>query len=412
VNNNDSIKEKENKRTDRGHKINSNLRGIKLLIILTVLAVLAPYPIDAVRNDPNLILKKIAKEMTAEDTVDVSYKYKSDVIGRKMIPLFDFTPEESTEYTFTVSNIVSEDDVFISMEVADSHLNNYLVADNLNDPGGDIEDTVFLPEKTNCYVIVEAISTDDRENYSGSFCISVTKAAEDARPNEVTETEPAIVRISEDSQNAVLFIPQESGLFSFSSKIISKDKAASSSISSITTADGKQVKRAEGICQLEGGLEYYVWVSADEQIKKKVNALVSCKKVETLDADQPGEYSINEGTVIEFTSRETQNLAVYSVSDGNIRCAVYDSMGFPINNDRNSGGEFSGNVNDFALVIQAQAGTRYLIYTDGKYTECKIVIARYIGDGSSLGPDDIEITEPEGEVTDEREAVAIQSSAE
>jgi hypothetical protein len=132
--------------------------------------VLAPYPIDAVRNDPNLILKKIAKEMTAEDTVDVSYKYKSDVIGRKMIPLFDFTPEESTEYTFTVSNIVSEDDVFISMEVADSHLNNYLVADNLNDPGGDIEDTVFLPEKTNCYVIVEAISTDDRENYSGSFC--------------------------------------------------------------------------------------------------------------------------------------------------------------------------------------------------------------------------------------------------
>ena len=402
MNSNDSIKETDNNKPDsRQGKGKNRWHGIKLLIALTVIAVLAPYPIDAIRNDPNLLLKKIAKELTEEAKIDVSYRYKTDVIGRKKIPLLSFTPEESTAYTFTVSDIVSEDDVFLSMEVADSHFNNYLSADNADDPRGDIEDTVFLTERSACYVVVEAISAGDRDNYSGSFSISVAKAAENARPNEVTETEPAIVRISEDSQNAVLFVPEESGLFSFSSKIISKDKAASSSISSITSADGKEVKRAEGICSLEGGKEYYVWVSADELSKKKVNALVNCKRVETLDADQPGEYIINKGTVMKFTSVETQNLAVYSISDGNVRCAVYDDMGFPINNDSNSGGELSGNENDFALVIQAQAGSKYLIYTDGKYTESKIVIARYIGDGSSLGPDDIEISEPEEEVTDE-----------
>ena len=368
------------------------LGRVLLLLALAALLTLAPYGYDAVRNDPNLLLKKISTVLTEGSPVDVKYTIKPGkrkILFRNRLPLYSFTPEESGEYTFAVSDIVSEEDVFLSLQVMDNHLNNYLSTDNANDHSDSFSDTVFLNEGSICYIIIDAASESDKEEYSGSFSLSVTKAAEESKPAEVTETEPAVIKLTEDSQTAVLFVPDESGFFRFTSRIVSRDKTASSVISSVKTTDNEEIKRAEGICRLEGGKEYYVWVSAQDLSTGAVRAKVRCSRINSVSTDQPGEYRISGDTIIEFTSPETKNLAVHSVSDGDVRCLVYDSRGFPLNSDDDSGGDLTGNEKDFALVVQAQRKTSYLIYVYGHFNECDVVITDYNGDGSSVGEDDI-----------------------
>lgn len=383
-------KEENNQKTNKKNK--KIWVRILLLIVLAAVLMFAPYVYDAVRNDPNIVLKKISTVLTEDSTVDVTYTYKPGrykIIGKDRLPLYAFTPEESGDYTFSVSNVVSEDDVFLSLQASDSHFNNYLSIDNMEDGGGDFSDTVFLNGGSVCYVLVEPYSEDERDKYTGSFSLSVSGASEETRPPAVTESEPAVIKTNEDSQTAALFVPAESGFFRFESRVVSGDKAASSAISSVKTTDNSEIKRSEGICYLEGGKEYYVWVSAQDMIKSSVDVEVSCKRIESFNTDQTGEYSIHGDTVIGFTSQEAQNLAVYSVSDGNVRCCVYDSKGFPLNSDDDSGGDLSGNDKDFALVIQAQKKMLYLIYAEGQFDECRIVITEYDGDGSSIGKDSI-----------------------
>ena len=383
-------KEETNQKTNKKNK--KIWVRILLLIVLAAVLMFAPYVYDAVRNDPNIVLKKISTVLTEDSTVDVTYTYKPGkykIIGKDRLPLYAFTPEESGDYTFSVSNVVSEDDVFLSLQASDSHFNNYLSINNMEDGGGDFSDTVFLNGGSVCYVLVEPYSEDERDKYTGSFSLSVSRAPEETGPPAVTETEPAVIKANEDSQTAALFVPAESGFFSFESRVVSGDKSASSAISSVKTTDNKEIKRSEGICYLEGGKEYYVWVSAQDMIKPPVDVEVRCKRIESFNTDQTGEYSIHGNTVIGFTSQEAQNLAVYSVSDGNVRCCVYDSKGFPLNSDDDSGGDLSGNEKDFALVIQAQKKKLYLIYAEGQFDECNIVITEYDGDGSSIGKDSI-----------------------
>ena len=375
--------------------INKNIKILEKILVLTALAAiltLAPYVYDVVRNDPNLVLKKIATDLKEDSTVDVTYAYKpsdEDIFSRDRIPLYSFTPEESGDYTFSVSNVVSDEEAFLSLEVSDSHFNNYLSIDNMDDIGGEFSDTVFLNGKSKCYVLIEPFSEDGREEYSGSFSLNVKRASGEEGPPVITESEPAVIRVREDSQTAALFDPEESGFFRFESRVISRDKSASSAISSVNTADNEEIKRSEGICYLEAGKEYYVWTSATDLSRSSVKAEVSCKRIDTLITDQTGEYSISGDTIIEFTAQDAKNLVIYSVSDGNIRCCVYDSMGFPLNSDDDSGGDLSGNKKDFALVMQAQAKMTYLIYTEGQFSECSIVIAEYAGDGSSIEKDSI-----------------------
>ena len=384
-------KEKDSKGADKRKKV---LSRILILAALAAILTLAPYVYDAIRNDPNILLKKISTVLEEDTAVDVEYTIKSGKRGllrKNRLPLYSFTPEESGQYTFTVSDIVSEEDVFLSLQVTDSHLNNFLSTDNMEDRGDSFSETAFLSKGSICYVITEATSEEGREKYSGSFSLSVTKAPEEVKPNEVTEAEPATIKLKEDSQTAVLFVPEESGFFRFESRITARDRTASSAISSVKTTDNKEVKRSEGICWLESGNEYYVWVSAHDLSTAAVRAKVSCKRIDSFTADQPGEYRITGDTIIALTSQETKNLAVYSVSDGDVRCLVYDSKGFPLNSDNDSGGGLSGNDKDFALVIQAQKKELYLIYTGGRFDECSIVITDYYGDGSSLGKDDIPV---------------------
>lgn len=365
---------------------------ILLFIVLAAVLMLAPYVYDAVRDDPNIILKKVSTAVTEDSAVDVQYRYRpgrAGILSRNRIPLYAFTPEESGTYTFSVTDVVSEDDVYLSLQVSDSHFEDYLSTDNMESNGGSFEDSVFLNGGSTCYILIEAFSEDAVDEYSGSFSFSVSKAVEDEGPAQVTESEPAVIEISEGSQTSALFVPEESGFFRFEPIVISGDRSASSDISSVKTTDNKEIKRSEGICYLEQGKEYYVWVEAQDMSEASVEVEVSCKRVESISADQTGEYRVQGDTIIAFTANETMDLAVYSVSDGNVRCSVYDSMGFPLNSDDDSGEDLSGNDKDFALVIQAQKKTMYLIYTEGQFNECSIVITEYKGDGSSIGKDDI-----------------------
>lgn len=376
---------------------------ILLLILALAVVVLGARALDAVADDPNLLLKKISTEVTEDKSAEVQYRYKAGKEGlfsKDRIPLFSFTPEKSGEYTFSVSDVVSADDVFLSLQVSDSHFNNYLTIDNTESDDGSFSGTVFLNAGSTCYIPIDAFSETDIEEYSGSFSFKVSKAAEEERPVKITESEPAVIKLSENIQTAVLFVPEETGYFRFESTIISKDRSASSDISSVKTTDNKEIKRAEGICQLEGGKEYFVWVSAQDMSVQTVQAVVSCMRLESVMADRAGEYKISGDAIIEFKAKETKNLAVYSVSDGNVRCSVYDSKGFPLNSDEGSGGELSGNDGDFALVIQAQKKNQYIIYTEGQYDECTIVITEYTGDGSSFGKDDVAAVKTEEQEND------------
>ncbi len=390
---------------DRARKKKKRRRRIIFWLLFVFLMInlvtIAPYVYDEIKNDPNIVLKKISKSIDEDETVEVTYKYKPGIFGRKSIPLYSFTPEESGAYTFTVSDMKSDEEVVATLEVADSFLNDYLNIDNAEDREDKLEGTVFLSEDTPCYVGIEVISADDKDTYSGSFTLKVSEASEDAKPATITEEEPATIKVREDNQSAVLFIPETEGFFRFGTMVID-DATASSSISAVNSGDNKEVKRSEGICYLEAGKEYYIWISADEMSKGVAKAEVNCKRVATLEADEQGEYSIDEPTIIKYASKENCNLAVYSVSDGNPGCFVYDDNGFRLNLDNNSGKALSGNRKDFALVLQAQNKAHYLIYVDGKLRNCKVVIREYIGDGTSLGPEDIK-QEEEAEATEGNE---------
>ena len=136
-----------------------------MLLVLAAVLTLAPYVYDAVRNDPNILLKKISTVLQEDSTVDVQYTIKSGKRGllrKNKLPLYSFTPEESGEYTFSVSDVVSEEDVFLSLQVMDSHLNNYLSTDNMDDRGS-FSDTAFLNKGSICYVIMEFDKIDMTE---------------------------------------------------------------------------------------------------------------------------------------------------------------------------------------------------------------------------------------------------------
>ena len=391
-------------RNNKEDNNNSRKRwGTKLLlIVLAAVLILALFVYDTVKEDPNELLKRVAKPLTENNTVEVKYKHRPGETGifrKNRIPLYSFAPEESGEYTFAFTDIVSEYDVYLSLQVSDSHFNNYLNVNNMDDRSDSFSGTVFLNEGNVCYVLIEPFSESGREEYIGSFALTVTKGSEEAGPAEITETENAVIKVKGDSQTSVLFVPEESGYFRFKSRVISRDRTASTSISSVRATDNSEIKRAEGICRLEGGKEYYVWVSAQDLSRPAVKAEVSCSRIDYLSADKPGEYSIAGDTIMEFSPKETKDLVIYSVSDGDTRCYVYDSNGFPLNSDDDSGGELSGNDKDFALVIQAVKKSVYRIYAEGKFNECKIVITEYTGDGQSIGKDSIP-AEPE----DEKEA--------
>ena len=392
---------------------------IKLLIffILLCLLIFGLWLYDTVRNDPNYLIKKsssVLYELHEDQPKKVSFTYKSSgLLGKMSKPVFSFKPSESAEYTFSVTDISTEDDVYMQLDVMNGKLTNYLVSDNFE--SGDrttVSGSAYLTEGTECMVIVQPVTKEEKDSFSASYTLTVSKAAEDIEPAEVTLDEKATVTVGKDEQVSVLFRPGETGYYRFASRIVSKDDSSGSSdIMSITSSDGKEIKTYEGICILEEDKDYYVWVSADEIKGKSTDVRVSCKKIESLTAEDKGAYSIAGETIIEYKADADTPLAIYSVSDGNTKASVYDSKGFPVSSDDDSGESLSGNEKDFAIVIQPQSGKKYYIYVGGKFTDSMVYITDYIGDGTSIGPEDILPVGP-AETADDENPETEQSDAE
>ena len=370
----------------------------KILIavaIILILGLLSGY--NFYKKDPNLILKHNTKKLSLDKTEEVEFDQDGGKkeIGEHRIPVFVFKPDEDAEYSFTVSDIETDDDIYFTMSVCDQDLNDYITADNSEDHADSISGSEFLSKDSKCYVIINAVSKDDSDpDCSGSFNLTVSKMTDDIKTIELTESSPVTLNMSEDDLSSVLFIPSETGFYRFDTSVVSEDEESRFSfISKVTTDKKKEIENTEGISWLEEGQSYFIWVSASDLTEKQADVSVSCIRIATIETDETGSYDISGPTLIKFEADDTANYAVYSISDGDVKGSVYDSEGFPLNKDSNSGGTLSSNDKDFALILQAKKGESYIIYADGEFSKCSVNIAVYKGDGTSLGPEDIEMTE-------------------
>ena len=375
-----------------------------IIAIVALLALVFIFSLSVYKSDRNLFIKKFTKKISLDETAEVEFDYgKKTYIRRSYIPVYLFTSPEDGEYTFSVTDINTEEDVFITMTVCDTDLNEYFSSDNFEEHNGDVSGSEFISKDNKCLLIIDAVSNKDgsKDRYTGSLKVTVSKK-EDAKPLELTEENPVTVNTGNEEMTSVMFAPKETGYYRFETKILSgKDENGFSSIAAIKDSDNKEVKVTENISYLEGGVEYYVWIGASELSKKSADISVSCSMVNTIKADSPGSFELDEETIIGFKPKKGANYVIYSSSEGNVDGAVYDDKGFPLNKDDNSGGTLSENKEDFALVLQAKDKTLYLIHISGKFDKCTVNIAEYIGDGTTLGPDDIK--QPSSDTEDEEQ---------
>lgn len=389
--------EKNDKKKIEDNKTDNKKNGKKKKIIIAVIAVLVLAMLmlaDAYRNDRNMMLKKLTKKISLDKTAEVEFDYSKKTLLRKnYIPVYLFTAPEDAEYSFNVTDVSTEDGVYLTMNVCDKDFNEYFNADNFDEHNGDLSGTEYISKGNKCYIIMDAVSKDEgsKDRYTGSLKVTVTKA-EEAKPAELKEGEPVTVKTGESEMTSVIFKPAETGYYRFETQMASgKEDDGFSSIALIKNEKNKEVKVTENISYLEGGKEYSVWVSASEISGKTAEVSVSCSRVASIETEETGTYNITGETILEFKPKKGANYAVFSVSDGNVNGAVYDDKGFPLNKNNNSVGTLSENKEDFALVLQAQDDVLYLIHVNGEFKDCSVTIAEYTGDGTSLGPDDIKL---------------------
>ena len=183
-----------------------------------------------------------------------------------------------------------------------------------------------------------------------------------------------------------MFVPEETAYYDFDTDIVSKDAASGfSSIYGITAEDKTDMIVTDGICLMEAGKTYYVWVGVDETTKKRSRVELSCSRMASETAGGICSIDVSGKTVIEYTAEADMPLIISSSSDGDPDAALYDSEGFMLRQDDDSGGALSGNPKDFALGLQAEKGEVYRICVDGEFAQCTVNIQEYKGDG--MAPD-------------------------
>ena len=351
-------------------------------------------------GDPNYLLKKGAVVLKEGKTADVSERYNSMVPVSGRTNMFVFTPSETAEYQFTLSDINCDEDISLSMIVMDESMSEYAgvsSADADTDASGQDQEAgdgtlscrVSLQKNSICYIGIDAESSENRSRYSWEYSLTVTKAPEEEAPAEITTDQKVRISLKADEKKCLLFTPAETGYYKFDAEIVAGSKAGYAGIDSVTLDNNAEEAVTDGLCHLEAGQEYYVWVAAYD-IRKTAKADVSCRMIGSASFDGTAEVQISDEAVIDFKADDNGLAVIYSVSDGNPDVTVYDAEGFPLRNDNDSGAEISQNEHDFAVVIDAAAGDVYRIFVSGRFSGCKVIRARYTGDGTTIGPDDID----------------------
>ena len=385
-------------------------KWLRVIISLVLLAVLCgvSFVIDAVRHDPNFVIRHFAVKLAQDKTIEISYssdkKYQG---GRMYVRAMYFVPEESGEYTFTLSDIRSDQGVYLKLIVMDKELSDYVSIDNQPDKAGSgseeegntLSGTALLNSGSTYYVCVDVEDTLESGDFAGSFAVTVSAAVQDDGPPEVAAGDKVRISVSPESQSCALFKPDVSSFYRFDTMTVGAMKdSVSSEVEAVKDSKGADIDLYGGICCLEAGEEYSVWIECDNAENKSAEVDVSCTALELIDADKYGTIGISSETLIRYMASAADPVAVWSVSDGDPRAEVYDRNGIPVSMDNDSGEAFSGNVHDFALVFYPDKGGSYYIYIGGEFDEGELSMAPYIGDGSSLGYDSVMIKdEPETE---------------
>lgn len=380
------------------------LKGLAVFASLLFIAGAAAYIVFS--SNPNLFFKMMAKNLTEGQTVEVAFSYdgyKADESDNESggiyidnIPLYKFTPEESTGYTISISDIKCDEAVSLEMSVMDQNLEDYASAENYDGDTDSLTDSFYaetsLQASQLCYILIESSPDDESvKKYSGSFKLSVAKTPEEEGPPEILAGESVTLNVGTSVQAAAVFNPPETGYYRFSTSIDPALKSSGYSMISSVTGPGRQtIGVTDGICRLEKGKEYFVWVSVYETSRKKTEVILSCTGMDTVNTSEKGAVHLTGDTVIKYRPSEAGNIAVYSVSDGDPKALIYEKTGFPLRTDDDTEASLSGNTDDFALAFSTANDGTYMICVYGDFTECTVVITGYTGDGSSLTADDVE----------------------
>lgn len=381
-----------------------------VLAVIAVLIIMAVALVACVVHiaDPNKMLKNYATEVTAGEEYPAKFKSVMEMEDTVIcMTSFKFTPEESAEYTFTASGEAVSNKVGMNMFVMDESLSELFEAANYGDddeaPETDtMEGTTFLTKGQLYYVTIDVFSDDaaGMDAFKESFRFSVSKAG-DGEPEELNVGESIRLKLNKDQQACAMFKPEETAFYNFDTSIVSKDASAGfSSIYDITAEDQTSMIVTDGVCFMEAGKTYYVWVGVDETTRKSSEVELSCKKMESEIASGLCSIDINGETVIEYTAEDNMPLMISSSSDGDPDVTMYDSDGFMLRKDDDSGGVVSGNPQDFALGFNAEKGKVYRICVNGEFAQCSVIIQEYKGDGTapdSGAAEENEETEDSGE---------------
>lgn len=391
----------------------------KKVIIIIILAALLVAGIFLVyrpaRYDPNYIMKHSLRKLTLDESKDIEYTYKSEkVINRRPVHVYKFKPEESASYTFTISDIKCESEsADLVLNVMDQEMADCMQLDtyySYDEAEGSASDSVLLSRKNTYYVIVDVVPGIEDEKFKGSFKLTVTRTPEEEQEPELTCEKPVVIKAGANENGGVIFKPAEEGFYRFDTAIVNKNETGFSDISSVTSSDGKEVELYEGIGYLYSGTEYHVMVSVDEIKAKNTDVKVSSRLIHSMIAESNAPIETQDESIVYYTADRSGQLVIYTSSDGDPKASVYDENGYPVGNDDNSGAVLSENGKDYAIVLNAEEGKHYYIYTRGKFSTCTIRFGLYTGDGMSFTPDDIqELNAPEETLDEAADAIGDQA---
>lgn len=372
----------------------------RILIIAAAVVVLigaGSLIYSRVSRDPNFMIKHTGQRITEDKAIKSTYDYGNlFYFTDKRTPVFIFTPSEDAEYSFEITNIASDTDDIVVMTVVDKAFSDYVAASNISDEDGSVTDSIadkaFLQKGRRYYVFIDAsVGDTGRKKHEGSFIVKVSRSEEELRPEEIREGETVRIRVSAGEQTNLLFVPEETGYYRFIPDIVSSNASTGfSSISGVSAADSDETETVtDGICHLEAGIEYYVQVSVDEITGRSADVDVRCRRIETIvfeeEYDSDGLDESTDGgddgdkrvrlkapAMIEYTAAESGKIIFYSESKGDPKVSVYDSEGFLLRSDDDSGAEFGGSKKDFAVMINADRGQEYHIYVRGRFKKCTL----------------------------------------